>query len=95
MNDSDIDSLIEKQLPSYWTYSALEQDRLRNLVKEVIRLTTKPVRIYDYVWPQNEHFQNECVYACSYTPGQHLAKGELFAVVHPNELTNWYLKRDS
>lgn len=54
----------------------------------------EPVRIYDYVWPQRDEHKEECVYACSYTPGHHLARGELLAVVHPSQLTNVYLQRD-
>lgn len=53
-----------------------------------------PVRIYDYVWPQRDEHKEECVYACSYTPGHHLARGELLAVVHPSQLKNAYLQRD-
>ena len=53
-----------------------------------------PVRIYDYVWPQNEHFKNECVYACSYTPAGPLLDGKLFAVVHPSQIPNSYLQRE-
>lgn len=58
-------------------------------------LADKPVRIYDYVWPQRDEHKEECVYACSYTPGQHLARGELLAVVHPSQLKNAYLQRDN
>ena len=54
----------------------------------------EPVRIYDYVWPQRDEHKEECVYACSYTPGHHLAHGELLAVVHPSQLKNAYLQRD-
>jgi hypothetical protein len=54
----------------------------------------EPVRIYDYVWPQRDEHKEECVYACSYTPGHHLARGELLAVVHPSQLKNAYLQRD-
>ena len=53
-----------------------------------------PVRIYDYVWPQRDEHKDDCVYACSYTPGHHLARGELLAVVHPSQLKNAYLQRD-
>ena len=58
-------------------------------------LTDEPVRIYDYVWPQRDEHKEECVYACSYTPGHHLARGELLAVVHPSQLKNAYLQRDA
>jgi hypothetical protein len=54
----------------------------------------EPVRIYDYVWPQRDEHKEDCVYACSYTPGHHLARGELLAVVHPSQLKNAYLQRD-
>ncbi len=54
----------------------------------------EPVRIYDYVWPQRDEHKDECVYACSYTPGHHLARGELLAVVHPSQLKSAYLQRD-
>jgi hypothetical protein len=52
------------------------------------------VRIYDYVWPQRDEHKDECVYACSYTPAQHLARGELLAVVHPSQLRDSYLQRE-
>ena len=54
----------------------------------------EPVRIYDYVWPQRKRDKEDCSYACSYTPAQHLAKGELLAVVHPFQLKNSYLQRE-
>ncbi len=54
----------------------------------------EPVRIYDYVWPQREEHKDECIYACSYTPSQHLERGELLAVVHPSQLINTYLQRE-
>jgi hypothetical protein len=55
----------------------------------------EPVRIYDYVWPQRDEHKEECVYACNYTPGHHLARGELLAVVHPSQLISTYLQRDN
>jgi len=55
----------------------------------------EPVRIYDYVWPQRDEHKEACVYACSYTPGHHLARGELLAVVHPSQLISTYLQRDN
>jgi hypothetical protein len=54
----------------------------------------EPVRIYDYVWPQREEHKDECIYACSYTPAQHLERGELLAVVHPSQLISTYLQRE-
>ena len=54
----------------------------------------EPVRIYDYVWPQREEHKDECIYACSYTPSQHLERGELLAVVHPSQLISTYLQRE-
>ena len=54
----------------------------------------EPVRIYDYVWPQRDEHKEECVYTCSYTPGHHLVRGELLAVVHPSQLKNAYLQRN-
>jgi hypothetical protein len=54
--------------------------------------TEEPIRIFDYVWPQRDEHKEECVYACSYTPGHHLARGELLAVVHPSQLKNAYSK---
>jgi hypothetical protein len=55
----------------------------------------EPVRICDYVWPQRDEHKEECVYACNYTPGHHLARGELLAVVHPSQLISTYLQRDN
>ena len=55
----------------------------------------EPVRIYDYVWPQRDEHKEDCVYACSYTPGHHLTRGELLAVVHPSQLISTYLQRDN
>lgn len=64
------------------------------IVQLLAQAEQAPVRIYDYVWPQREEHKQECVYACSYTPGHHLAKGELLAVVHPSQLKHSYLQRD-
>lgn len=56
-------------------------------------MASAPVRIYDYVWIQREEDKENCSYACNYSPAQHLAKGELLAVVHPSQIPGGYLKR--
>lgn len=54
----------------------------------------EPVRVYDYVWPQRPEHKDDCIYACSYTPGHHLERGELLAVVDPQQLPSSYLQRE-
>lgn len=72
--------------------AATARELLQQFVDAVANRNPAPaVRIYDYVWPQRP--EHECTYSCSYTPAQHLAKGELLAVVHPSQI-NGYLQRE-
>jgi hypothetical protein len=86
--DGSIIPVDPSELPSdYFTTPPAQPAPVQEPVQE-------PVRIYDYVWPQRDEHKEDCVYACSYTPGHHLARGELLAVVHPSQLKSAYLQRD-
>ena len=83
---------VEQTRPIHSTTVALQA--AREAIRAQPAPVQEPVRIYDYVWPQRDEHKKDCVYACSYTPGHHLARGELLAVVHPSQLKNAYLQRD-
>jgi len=80
----------------YIETDAHERKYVRHAIKKALAAPVQePVRIYDYVWPQRDEHKEECVYACNYTPGHHIARGELLAVVHPSQLISTYLQRDN
>jgi hypothetical protein len=84
---------VEQTRPIHSTTVALQA--AREAIRAQPAPVQEPVRIYDYVWPQRDEHKEECVYACNYTPGHHLARGELLAVVHPSQLISTYLQRDN
>jgi hypothetical protein len=56
---------------------------------------SKPaLRVYGWVWKDKLH--EDCFYVPSYTPAQHVERGELLALVDPADLhsplenTKWY-----
>lgn len=60
--------------------------------------TTKPtVRVYGWVWKDKLADDGSC-YVPSYTPAQHVPRGELFALVDPADLheplknTKWHYR---
>jgi hypothetical protein len=75
--------------------SSIHHDDLVAFATLIIEECQKPVRIYDYVWPQQPEHEDECVYSCNYSPALHLAKGELLVVVHPDQLVHSFLLREN
>jgi hypothetical protein len=66
----------------------------RELQLQMALNATKPkLRVYGWVWKQD---RGDGVYEPSYTPAQHVAKNELFALVDPRDLnqplenTDWF-----
>lgn len=60
---------------------------LDQVINELRR--TEPVRIYDYVWTPGE----DDMYAPCWSPQYPVNAGVLFAVVHPSQLLDAYLRR--
>ena len=44
LSDKEIDAQIEKELWSYWSYGAIEQDRLRNVFRAIEAAATAELR---------------------------------------------------
>lgn len=75
------------QIDSYGlTTHGFSPEGLKAFVDELLSLNQHAVQVHDYVWPQRPEHQDECIYACNYSPAQHLKKGELLVVVHPDDL---------
>lgn len=45
------------------------------------------IRVYGWVWKDKHH--DDC-YIPSYTPGNHIPRGELLALVNPDDLPEYY-----
>lgn len=61
---------------------------LDQVINELRR--TEPVRIYDYVWTLGD----DDLYAPCWSPQYPVNAGVLFAVVHPSQLLDSYLRRN-
>ena len=95
LTDEQKDRAYEKWLRDQMGHNWPLNDVFEAMLRIIDRLRDEQprIRIYDYVWPQRPEHRDDCVYACSYTPGLHLERGELLAVVHPRQLRNAYLQR--
>lgn len=57
------------------------------------------IRVWGWVW-KDKLYEGD-LYIPSYTPAQHVPRGELFALVDPNDLyqplenTEWYTPKES
>ena len=47
------------------------------------------IRVYGWVWKNKRH-EDECHYVPCYTPGNHIERGEMLALVDPKDLPDYY-----
>jgi hypothetical protein len=73
------------------------QEKLKSWVTANPPLAKPTLRVYGWVWKQD---RGDGVYEPSYTPAQHVQRGELFALVDPNDLhqplenTDWFVAQE-